>query len=96
MNRLALSHEVKGLGKRLPNTDTRAFNLLESLNIPVLIIVGSHDTPYILAAAEYMKEKIKFANKIIIEDAAHLPNMDQPQEFQNVLEKFLSSIPKGG
>ena len=96
MNRLALSHEVKGLGKRLPNTDTLAFNLLESLNIPVLIIVGSHDTPYILAAADYMKEKIKLANKIIIEDAAHLPNMDQPQEFQQVVEKFLFSRSIGG
>ena len=96
MNRLVLSHEVKGLGKRLPNTNTPAFNLLENLNIPVLIIVGSHDTPYILAAADYMKEKIKFANKITIEDAAHLPNMDQPQEFQRVVEKFLSSRPIGG
>lgn len=92
MNRLVLSHEVKGLGKRLPNNDTLAFNLLESLNIPVLIIVGSHDTPYFLAAADYMKEKIKFANKITIEDAAHLPNMDKPQEFQRVVEKLLSSI----
>jgi pimeloyl-ACP methyl ester carboxylesterase len=95
MNRLALSHEAKGLGKRLPNTETPAFDRLESLNIPVLIIVGSHDTPYILAAADYMKEKVKFANKIIIEDAAHLPNMDQPQEFQRVVEKFLSSRPIG-
>jgi len=92
MNRLALSHEVKGLGKRLPNTKTLAFDRLNSLNIPVLIIIGSHDTPYILAAADYMKEKIKFANKITIEDAAHLPNMDKPQEFQRVVEKFLSSI----
>ncbi len=91
-NRLVLSHEVKGLGKRLPNNDTLAFNLLESLNIPVLIIVESHDTPYFLAAADYMKEKIKFANKITIEDAAHLPNMDKPQEFQRVVEKLLSSI----
>ena len=96
MNHLALSHEAKGLGKRLPNTETPAFDRLESLNIPVLIIVGSHDTPYILAAADYMKEKVKFANKIIIEDAAHLPNMDQPQEFQRVVEKFLSSRPIGG
>jgi len=96
MDRLALSHEVKGLGKRLPNIETPAFDHLESLNIPVLIVVGSHDTPYILAAADYMKEKIKLANKITIKDAAHLPNMDQPQEFQNVLEKFLSSMPKGG
>lgn len=96
MDRLALSHEVKGLGKRLPNTEIPAFDRLESLSIPVLIIVGSHDTPYILAAADYMKEKIKFANKITIEDAAHLPNMDQPQEFQKVIEKFLSSRPIGG
>lgn len=96
MNRLALSHEVKGLGNRLPNAETSAFDRLESLNIPVLIVVGSHDTPYTLAAADYMKEKIKFANKITIEDAAHLPNMDQPHEFQKVVEKFLSSIPKGG
>lgn len=91
MNRLALSHEVKGLGKRLPNTETPAFDRLERLGMPVLIIVGSHDTPYILAAADYMKEKIKSADKITIEDAAHLPNMDQPQEFQNIVEQFLSS-----
>jgi pimeloyl-ACP methyl ester carboxylesterase len=95
MNRLALSHEVKGLGKRLPNTGIPAFDRLESLNIPVLIIVGSHDTPYILAAADYIKEKVKLANNIIIEDAAHLPNMDQPQEFQRVVERFLSSSPIG-
>jgi len=95
MDRLALSHAVKRQGSRLPNTETPAFDRLESLNIPVLIIVGSHDTPYILAAADYMKKKIKFANKIIIEDAAHLPNMDQPHEFQRVVEKFLSSRPIG-
>ena len=51
MNRLALSHEVKGLGKRLPNTKTLAFDRLNSLNIPVLIIIGSHDTPYKIGRA---------------------------------------------
>jgi 2-hydroxy-6-oxonona-2,4-dienedioate hydrolase len=96
MNRLALSHEVKELGKRLPNTETPAFDRLENLKIPVLIVVGSQDTPYILAAADYMKEKIKSASKITIEDAAHLPNMEKPQEFQKVVENFLSSIEIGG
>jgi 3-oxoadipate enol-lactonase len=91
MIRLAFSTEVKGLGKRLPKTEIRAFDRLESFNIPVLIIVDSHDTPYSLAAADYMKEKIKFANKIIIEDVAHLPNMDQPQEVRSLVENFLSS-----
>ena len=91
MNHIALSHEVKGLGKRLLNTETPAFDRLDNLHIPALIIVGSHDTPYILAAADYMNEKIKFVTKATIADAAHLPNMDQPQEFQGIVENFLAS-----
>lgn len=92
MNRIALAHEVKQLGKRLPNTETPAVNRLQDLEIPVLIIVGSHDMPYTLAAANYMEDKIKLARKVTIEDAAHLPNMDQPQEFQRVVTDFLASI----
>jgi 2-hydroxy-6-oxonona-2,4-dienedioate hydrolase len=92
MDRIALSHEVKQLGKRLPNTQTPAFDRLGSLNIPVLVIVGAHDTPYILAAANYMTERIPSARKVIIEDAAHLPNMDQPHEFQGIVQDFLESL----
>lgn len=92
MDRLALSYEVKQLGKRLPNTETPAVDRLQGPDIPVLIIVGSHDTPYMLAAAEYMEEKLKFARKVIIEDAAHLPNMDHPAEFQEIVKEFLASL----
>jgi pimeloyl-ACP methyl ester carboxylesterase len=92
MNRLALSHEVKQLGKRQPNTQTPAFNRLGNLKQPVLVIVGAHDTAYILAAADYMTEKIPSARKAIIEDAAHLPNMDQPHEFQGIVKNFLENL----
>jgi pimeloyl-ACP methyl ester carboxylesterase len=92
MNRLALSHEIKQLGKRQPNTQTPAFNRLGDLNLPVLIIVGAHDTPYTLAAADYMTEKIPSARKVIIEDAAHLPNMDHPPEFQGIVKDFLENL----
>jgi pimeloyl-ACP methyl ester carboxylesterase len=92
MDRLALSHEVKQLGKRLPNTEIPAVDRLEDLVIPVLIIVGSHDTPYMLAAANYMEDKIRFARKVVIEDAAHLPNMDHPDKFQEIVKDFLESL----
>jgi pimeloyl-ACP methyl ester carboxylesterase len=92
MNRLALAHEAKQLGKRLPNTQTPTFDRLGDLDIPVLVIMGAHDTLYILAAADYMTEKIQSARKAIIEDAAHLPNMDQPQEFQAIVKDFLRSL----
>ncbi len=92
MNRKALDHEAKELGKRLPNTETPAFDRLIDLDIPVLVIVGAHDTPYILAAADYMIEKLPSARKVTIEDAAHLPNMDHPEEFQKTVKNFLESL----
>jgi pimeloyl-ACP methyl ester carboxylesterase len=92
MDRLALSHEVRQLGKRLPNSQTPAFDRLGDLDIPVLVIVGAHDTAYILAAADYMIDKIRSAKKATIEDAAHLPNMDQPHEFQEIVKDFLESL----
>ena len=92
MNRIALAHEVKQLGKRLPNTEAPAFDRLKDLAIPVLIIAGSHDTAYILAAASYMEENLRSARKAVIEDAAHLPNMDQPAEFQGIVTEFLASL----
>jgi len=92
MDRKVLSHEVRQLGKRLPNTQTPAFDRLTALDIPVLVIVGAHDTPYMLAAADYMIEKLQSARKVIIEDAAHLPNMDQPHEFQGIVKAFLEGL----
>jgi pimeloyl-ACP methyl ester carboxylesterase len=92
MNRIALSHEVKQLGKRLPNTQTPAFDRLSDLHIPVLVIVGAHDTPYMIAAADYMVENIQSARKVIIEDAAHFPNMDHPHEFQIIVKDFLEGL----
>ena len=92
MNRQALAHEVKQLGKRLPNTQVPVFDRLGDLKIPVLIIVGAHDTPYILAAADYMVERTPSAKKAIIEDAAHLPNMDHPEKFQAIVTNFLEDL----
>jgi len=92
MNHQALTHEVKQLGKRLPNAETPAFDRLSDLKIPVLVVVGEHDTLYILAAADYMVERIPPARKAIIKDAAHLPNMDHPEEFQTLVTNFLEGL----
>jgi len=93
MNRNALAYEARQLGKRLPDAELKAFDHLGNLNIPVLVIVGAHDLAYIRAsAADYMKDKILLAQKAQIADGAHLPNMDQPGEFQRIVEGFLKSL----
>jgi 2-hydroxy-6-oxonona-2,4-dienedioate hydrolase len=90
MNRLALSHEAKKLGERKPNIESVAAERLAEIQIPVLIIVGENDIPYLLAAADYMEEHLSSSQKIIFENAAHLLNMDQPDEFRAVVRSFLS------
>lgn len=92
MDRLALSHESRGLGKRIPNTEIPAFDRLGELQAPLLVIVGAHDVPYILAAADYMLENAPSARKVTIQDAAHLPNMEHPAEFRDALSAFLDGL----
>jgi pimeloyl-ACP methyl ester carboxylesterase len=92
MDRTALDYESRQLGKRLPNTQAPAFDRLAELAIPVLIIVGTQDTPYTLAAADFMKANLPNARKVMIQDAAHLPNMDQPEQFREIVKAFLDDL----
>jgi 2-hydroxy-6-oxonona-2,4-dienedioate hydrolase len=92
MNRHALSLDAKGLGKRLPDTEVSAAERLSEINVPVLVIVGAQDIPYMQAAADHMLERIPTARKATIDDAAHLSNMDQPVEFRRVVTAFLDDV----
>jgi pimeloyl-ACP methyl ester carboxylesterase len=89
MNRTALAHDAKGLGKRLPDTQTPAAGRLDALTVPVLALVGANDFPYAHLAAGIMADKIPVAQKAVIPAAAHLANMDQPAEFQRLVAEFL-------
>ena len=93
MDRTALTHEAKQLGKRLPDAETPAFQRLSEIQIPVLIIVGAHDVPYMQVAADYMVSRMPLARKVTIADAAHLPNLDHPEVFQRAVTAFLDALP---
>jgi pimeloyl-ACP methyl ester carboxylesterase len=89
MNRLALAHETKNLGKRQPDAEKPAVEQLDDLKIPVLVVTGVHDTPYILAASDFMAERLPNVRREMMADAAHLPNLDHPDVFQALLASFL-------
>ena len=68
--------------------------LLPAITIPTLIIVGSEDFFTPLAVARLMSDNIPGAQLVCIEGAGHLPNMEAPGEFNEVLDSFLrSNIP---
>ena len=61
---------------------------LRTLSMPVLIVVGEQDTPF-LAAAHRMADTIPGARLEIIADAGHSPQFEAPEAWWSVLTTFL-------
>lgn len=72
----------------LTQRDAHVINALPSIRVPSLVIVGAKDTPF-LAAADYMAAKIPGARKVVIADAGHASNIDQPAAFNEAVIDFL-------
>jgi pimeloyl-ACP methyl ester carboxylesterase len=75
----------------LTQRDARVIELLPEIKVPSLIVVGADDTPF-LAASDYMAAKIPGARKVVIPQAGHAVNIDQPQAFIEAVEPFLESL----
>ncbi|ORB86094.1 alpha/beta hydrolase [Mycobacterium kansasii] len=71
--------------------DARVITSLDSILVPTLVIVGAQDTDY-LAGADYMARKIPTARKVVIENARHAANMDQPEAFNVAVREFLDEL----
>jgi pimeloyl-ACP methyl ester carboxylesterase len=66
-------------------------NVLPAIAVPSLIVVGANDTPF-LAASDYMAAKIPGAKKVVIPDAGHAANIDQPDAFNRAVTSFLDRL----
>lgn len=62
---------------------------LSTIKIPTLIIIGNKDYPAILEIADKLETNIGGARKVVIANAGHMVNMDQPSEFNRVVIDFL-------
>lgn len=71
--------------------DPPAIARLGSVQAPTLILAGALDYPTTLLAADMMTEGIPGAQKHIFAHSAHLPNMQQPEEFTQVVLDFLDA-----
>jgi pimeloyl-ACP methyl ester carboxylesterase len=77
----------------LTQRDARVIELLPQIKVPSLIVVGADDTPF-LAASDYMAAKIPGAKKVVIPQAGHAVNIDQPQAFIDAVLPFLANLPE--
>jgi 3-oxoadipate enol-lactonase len=66
-----------------------AITRLGEISARTLVIVGDEDLPHCLANADLITSRIAGSRKVIIKDAAHLPSLERPVEFNRVLHDFL-------
>lgn len=62
---------------------------LPNINVPTLIIVGREDSIRPVADAESMHRGIRDSRLEIIDDAAHMTNMEQPEAFNRAVIDFI-------
>jgi pimeloyl-ACP methyl ester carboxylesterase len=85
---LGLARASRGI---MAQHDSRVIDSLSTISVPTLIVVGANDTPF-LAAADVMEAKIPGAKKVVLDDAGHAANIDQPEAFDEAVLEFLSRI----
>ena len=71
--------------------DARVITSLDSITVPTLVIVGAQDIDF-LAGADYMHRHIPTARKVVIDEAGHAANMDQPGTFNAAVREFLDHL----
>jgi len=86
MNLIALA-TPEDLGAEQP-LDPPAINRLRDIQAPTFVVIGELDQPRILEQCAYIAQAIPGAETTSL-PAAHLPNMERPEEFYQVVRDFL-------
>lgn len=67
--------------------------LLSRIAVPSLVVVGAEDAYTPVGDALEIHERIPDSRLRIIDEAAHMPNLEQPDVFNAALDEFLHSLP---
>lgn len=62
---------------------------LARIATPTLVVVGEEDVSTPPSESELLCERIAGASMTVVTGAAHLPNMEQPSKFNELLDEFL-------
>ena len=62
---------------------------LGEVQAPTLVVVGAEDVPDIHAICDKLAGEIPGARRATIENAAHVPSMERPEEFERMVLGFI-------
>ena len=65
---------------------------LGEIKVPTLLVLGDRDVPQAKATIETLEKGIAGSEKVVIKGAGHMVSMEQPDEFNQALLKFLEKL----
>jgi pimeloyl-ACP methyl ester carboxylesterase len=75
---------LRGMAEREDQTPR-----LSQISVPTLILVGREDPITPVADSEKMQQQIPGSELVVIENASHVSNIEQPEQFNRALREFL-------
>jgi pimeloyl-ACP methyl ester carboxylesterase len=86
-NPKAVAAAQRGMAVREDST-----SMLASINVPVLVIVGRQDSLVPVVRARTMAEGLPHSHLVIIPEAGHVSNLEQPQAFNEAVLEFVHRL----
>jgi pimeloyl-ACP methyl ester carboxylesterase len=83
-----LARAARGM---LTQHNSAVIDSLPTISVPSIVIAGADDHPFLIAT-DYMAKKIPGAQKVIIPNAGHAANIDQPAAFNAAVLAFLDRL----
>jgi pimeloyl-ACP methyl ester carboxylesterase len=71
-----------------------AIGRLHEIAAPTLIVIGDHDEEGLMKLAGRLASEIPNATLVTIKNAAHLPSLEHPDQFNEILSNFLIQLPR--
>jgi len=79
---------LEAMKQRRDQTD-----LLPSISVPTLVVVGESDALAPVDVAEAMAKAIPGARLEVVPDAGHVANLENPEVFNRAFSEFLATLP---
>lgn len=66
------------------------YERLNEIHLPTLVLHGSLDFPHVQKLCNHLVETIPNAKGVAIDNTAHLPNLERPEEVTKLIKEFLT------
>jgi len=86
--RILARYPGRDLLANTPQREAIDRKLLADVRVPVLVVNGARDTEPRRRAGALLRDALPSAEQVLVPNAAHLPNLDAPREYNQLMSGF--------